>query len=218
LRAGAELHGHEPVIDWHAGPLGVTVRTRFGEYSADRLIFCSGAWSGQLIRELGIELLVTRQVVGWVWPKRPELFELGKLPVWGIEERSGGMAYGFPLMPENPGLKIALHARGPTVDPNQISRDILPGDEAEVCGVAERYLPDGKGPLLSLRVCMYTNSPDSHFIIDTHPKYPRVILACGFSGHGFKFASVVGEILADLSCAGKTELPIEFLRLNRFSR
>jgi sarcosine oxidase len=216
LRAGAELHGHEAVAQWESDDGGVTVRTGRGEYRADRIIFCGGAWSGRLVRDLGVELLVTRQVLGWVWPKRPELFELGKLPVWAVEQPDGGLAYGFPMMPDNPGLKIALHARGKPTEADRLVRDILPGDEDEVRGVARRYVPDGDGPLLALRVCMYTNSPDSHFIIDRHPRHPRVIVACGFSGHGFKFSSVIGEVLADLARNGKTELPIGFLGLNRF--
>lgn len=216
LRAGAELHGHEAVTQWDSDSAGITVRTSRGEYRADRLIFCGGAWSGRLVQELGVQLLVTRQVLGWIWPKRPEQFALGKLPVWAVEQPDGGLAYGFPMMPDNPGLKIALHARGKPTEADTLVRDILPGDEDEVRGVAQRYVPDADGPLLALRICMYTNSPDSHFIIDRHPRHQRVIVACGFSGHGFKFSSVIGEVLSDLAQTGKTQLPIEFLRLNRF--
>ena len=81
-----------------------------------------------------------------------------------------------------------------------------------------RFIPDADGPLLSMAVCMYTNSPDSHFIIDRPRNHPRVTIACGFSGHGFKFSSVVGEALSDLTTAGKTDLPIGFLGLNRFAQ
>ena len=219
MRAGAELHGREEVIDWEADATGGTVRTRRGTYRADHLLFCGGAWSAQLLRDLGVELVVTRQALGWVWPKQPELFELGRFPVWAIGQPDGSLHYGFPMMGpsgDNPGLKIAHHARGAMADPRTVSREPMAGDEESFRWVLERYLPAADGPLLSLRTCLYTNSPDGHFIIDRHPKHANVTLACGFSGHGFKFASVMGEVLADLSLQGRTQWPVEFLRLDRF--
>jgi len=216
LRGGADLPGREPVIDWDANAAGVTVRTAKGEYAADRLVFCGGAWAGKLVRDLGVGLTVTRQTLGWFWPRRPALFEFLRFPVWGIEAADGSLSYGFPMSQDNPGLKVARHGLGTVTDPDHVSRQITPGDEAEVRAILDRHLPDGIGPLLSMRVCLYTNSPDGHFIIDTHPRHENVILACGFSGHGFKFASVVGEVLADLALEGKTALPAQFLGLARF--
>ena len=101
--------------------------------------------------------------------------------------------------------------------PTTSIRDVLPADEESFRPALRRFLPSADGPLLSMRTCLYTNSPDHHFIIDHHPKHPRVTIACGFSGHGFKFASVVGEILADLALDGKTTLPIGFMGMTRFS-
>ncbi|MDB5171412.1 MAG: Sarcosine oxidase [Phycisphaerales bacterium] len=216
LHAGAEIHGREPVLDWQAGAKGITVRTPRGEYAASHLVFTGGAWTSSLLRDLGIELKVTRQVMGWVWPREPERFSLGHFPVWAIDNPAGGLDYGFPLHPENPGLKIAHHAPGQPADPNNVIRDPLPADEQTFRPALRQYLPTADGPLLSLRTCLYTNSPDHHFIIDRHPRHERVTIACGFSGHGFKFASVVGEVLADLATSGKTELPIGFLGLRRF--
>jgi glycine/D-amino acid oxidase-like deaminating enzyme len=97
-----------------------------------------------------------------------------------------------------------------------VERGLLPRDEEECREIISRYLPDADGPLLAMRICMYTYSPDSHFIIDRHPGNDRALMACGFSGHGFKFASVIGEVLADLAMNGKTNLPVEFLGLGRF--
>jgi glycine/D-amino acid oxidase-like deaminating enzyme len=97
-----------------------------------------------------------------------------------------------------------------------VPRGLLESDVQEVDAALRRYLPAAAGPLLAHRVCIYTNSPDHHFIIDRHPQHQRVTLACGFSGHGFKFASVVGEILADLAMNGRTQLPADFLRLKQF--
>jgi sarcosine oxidase len=217
LRGGADLRGREPVVGWDAGESGVHVRTTKGDYRADRLIFCGGPWTSRLVKDLGVELVVTRQTLGWVWPRRPELFALGAFPVWGIEAADGSLSYGFPMLPDNPGLKVARHGRGTVADPDSVSRQITPADEAEVQDILSRALPDGRGPLLSMRVCLYTNSPDGHFIIDIHPNHPRVLLACGFSGHGFKFASVVGEVLADLALEGGTQLPAQFLGLARLA-
>ena len=216
LRAGAELHGREGVVEWEARGDGVTVRTGKARYSGKKLIFCGGAWTGRLVSALGAQLVVTRQPLGWVWPRRPEVFELGRFPVWGIEEADGSLSYGFPMIPDNPGLKVARHAPGTATDPDTVQRQATSADEAEVRAIVERHLPEAVGPLLSMRICMYTNSPDGHFIIDFDPGHPNVLLACGFSGHGFKFASVIGEILADLATEGRTPLPAAFLGLSRF--
>jgi sarcosine oxidase len=217
LRNGADLRGREAVLDWSAGASGVTVRTNKGEYHADKLLFCGGPWTGRIVRDLGVELVVTRQVLGWVWPRKPELFRLGLFPVWGIEAADGSLSYGFPMTGDNPGLKVARHGRGPATDPDNVVRDATAADEAEVHSILSRNLPDGDGPTLSVRICLYTMSPDEHFIIDRHPGHERVTVASGFSGHGFKFASVVGEVLADLALEGKTALPAGFLGLERFS-
>ena len=217
LRASAELHGREPVIDWSANERKVTVRTPRGTYHADKLVLCGGAWSGRLLTDLGVHLKVTRQVLGWVWPKEPDLFALGRLPVWAIDRLDGTIYYGFPMMSDMPGLKIAHHGPGSITDPDRVARDPLPGDEETFRPVLRNMIPAADGPLLSMKVCLYTNSPDHHFIIDRHPLHDRVTIACGFSGHGFKFASVVGEILADYTISGATALPAGFLGLRRFA-
>jgi sarcosine oxidase len=216
MKAGAELRGHEPVLGWSADARGVTVGTDRGEYRADHLVFCGGPWSGRLIADLGVRLMVTRQVLAWVWPPHPEPFQPGRLPVWAIDNADGTLHYGFPMQPDNPGFKIAHHGPGPATDPDEVARQPLPGDVETVRPALRRFLPDADGPLLALRVCLYTNSPDHHFIIDRHPAHDRVTIACGFSGHGFKFASVVGEVLADLAIKGSTDLPAQFLGLARF--
>jgi sarcosine oxidase len=216
LRRGAELHGHEPVIAWNADAAGVSVGTPGHEYRADHVVFCGGPWSGRLLGDLGVQLLVTRQVMGWVWPRLPELFELGRFPVWAIENPDGSLQYGFPLVEGSPGLKTAHHGPETPVDPDRVMRDPQPGDVETFKPALARFLPEADGPVLAMRVCLYTNSPDHHFIIDRHPNHERVTIACGFSGHGFKFASVVGEVLADLALDRKTKLPAQFLGLKRF--
>jgi sarcosine oxidase len=218
LEAGAVIHGHEPVQNVDLRNDGVTVTTPDGVYHAERIVFCGGAWSGKLLAQLKIDLTVTRQVMGWHWPASPRVFALGTFPVWGIEQADGSLAYGFPMMPDLPGLKMARHGRGAVADPDAVARDCTPADRQEVLNIAATYLPGAVGPLLASRICLYTNSPDGHFIIDRHPACERATIACGFSGHGFKFASVMGEILADLSTTGHTPLPVGFLGLQRFNR
>jgi sarcosine oxidase len=217
MRKGAALHGHEPVRNWVADSSGVRVTTDQAVYHAEKLVFCGGPWSGDLLAGLNLELVVTRQVMLWVWPKRPELFASGRLPVWAVGHADGSLHYGFPMAGDGVGFKLAHHAPGEPVDPEQVARERQPGDEQSVRQFIGRFLPDADGPTLASRVCLYTNSRDSHFIVDHHPRHDRVTLACGFSGHGFKFASVIGQALAELSMLGRTDLPVDFLSLRRFT-
>jgi sarcosine oxidase len=218
LRRGAELHGREAVTGWTSASGGVTVTTERGTYHGGQLLFCGGAWTDQLVRDLGVPLSVTRQALAWFWPKNPDAFQLGRIPVWAIDRLDGTTHYGFPMMPDNPGFKIARHHRGKVTDPDRVERSPLPGDEDDVRQGLRQNIPEAEGPLLSLRICLYTNTSDGNFIVDRHPQHPRVTLACGFSGHGFKFATVMGEVLADLTTAGKTAHPIGFLGLSRFGQ
>jgi sarcosine oxidase len=216
LRYGAELHGHEPVREIAPAGEELILQTDVATYRAGHVVVCAGAWSQRLLGELGVELPVTRQVVGWFWPRRPELFRPPRLGVWAIDQPDGGLLYGFPCLPGRPGLKLGLHVPGDRVDPDSTDRMTRPEEQEELRALIRRNLPEADGPLLSLAACLYTNSPDGHFIIDAHPARRGVSLACGFSGHGFKFAPVVGEILADLALSGTTAHPIDFLRLARF--
>lgn len=224
LRHGAELHGREPVRSWQADRNGVRVVTDRGTYQAGHVVFTAGAWTGPLVRQLGIPLTVTRQVVGWVWPRTPERFALGRFPCWAIEDDAPGFQgiyYGFPLMSgvpmESPGIKVAHHAPGPATHPDAVDRATTTADEGDFRPALAKYLPDADGPLLSMRVCMYTMSPDQHFVIDRHPVHANVTIGCGFSGHGFKLAPAMGEALADLAMHGRSDLPIGFLGRARFA-
>jgi sarcosine oxidase len=216
LRNGAELHGQEGVISWKASGNGVFVNTAKAQYAASKVLFCGGAWTDKLVRDLGIPLTVTRQPLAWVWPKEPALFELGRMPVWILEHRDGSNHYGFPMLPDNPGVKLASHKRNAATDPETLDRSVHDNDEQEIRTTLRDYIPAADGPLLSMRICMYTNSPDHQFIIDHHPHYPNVTIACGFSGHGFKCASGLGEVLAELTLDGRATLPMDFLGLQRF--
>jgi glycine/D-amino acid oxidase-like deaminating enzyme len=113
------------------------------------------------------------------------------------------------------GLKIAHHFPGRPTDPDTVSRALEPGDADTLTREIATLLPGVRTRPLSHRVCLYSNSPDHHFLVDRHPSHPTVFLAGGFSGHGFKFAPVIGEILADLALSGNTPHPVGFLGLQR---
>jgi sarcosine oxidase len=216
LADGADLRGHEPVVSWKEDGDGVEVTTPRGTYSAGRVLFCVGPWTDRVLSALRLPLVVTRQVMGWVWPKRPEMFGLDRFPTWAIDVGDGTLHYGFPLHQADLGLKVAYHHRGQPTNPDTVDRRVGEADEAEFRPALARYLPAADGPLLAMRTCLYTNTPDGHFVIDRIG--PRAFVAAGFSGHGFKFASVVGKILADLASAGSTDEPIELFRADRFAK
>ncbi len=217
LGRGATIHAREQALSWSSTRDGVSVTTEQGEYHASRLVVCCGAWTGRIVSELGVMLRVTRQILGWVRPKQPDRFELGRFPCWAIEDSDQSVFYGFPIQPSHPGLKLARHFPGPATDPESLDRNgATIADEESFRPGLRRFLPQGDGPTLAMAICMYTMSPDSHFIVDAHPAHPNVSIACGFSGHGFKFAPVVGEIMADLVEHGRTDLPAGFLGLGRF--
>ncbi len=216
MRHGAVLRGHEPVTQWRSAGNHVTVTTPQATYGADRLLICGGAWSSKLVRDLGVQLTVTRQVLGWVWPAKPELFDLDTLPGWGLEDEQGRWYYGFPMLDGGLGMKVARDWKAAAADPDTICRDAKQDDEDDFRPCLRRYMPEADGPLLAIRVCMYTNSPDDRFIIDRHPQYENVLVACGFSGSGFKYSPVVGEALADLALEGRTDVPIDAFGLGRF--
>jgi sarcosine oxidase len=216
---GAEVHAREQVLDWAPSPSGegVRVRTDRGSYEAGRLIVAAGAWTAGLVRRLAGLAVPERQVLAWLQPSVPDRFAPGQFPVFNllVEE---GRYYGFPVFGV-PGFKFGrYHHLGERVDPDRVSREPTARDEALLRTFAERYFPDGAGPTMALKTCLFTNSPDEHFIVDQHPQYPQVVVASPCSGHGFKFASVIGEILADLATSGQTGHDIALFRLARLHR
>jgi sarcosine oxidase len=229
LKYGASLKAREKVTNWSENTdgtsrdsrEGVEVTTEKAVYRAKKLIFTAGAWTDKLLQDLSVPLKVTRQILGWVKPKNWTDFTLDKFTCWGISDPEKGLYYGMPILNNEDtsgpiGLKLGSHLHGDTVNPDDVDRHIYEADEASFRECLEKYMPTANGDILAIKTCLYTNSPDEHFIIDKHPLSKNVILACGFSGHGFKFASVVGEILSDLAIHGETKQPIEFLSLKRF--
>ena len=148
---------------------GVKVKTNRSTYNAGRLLICGGAWSNQLVRELGLELVVTRQVSGWVWPNKPKMFDLETFPGWGLDDGQGRWYYGFPLLDGGLGLKVAHDWKASPIDPDSVDREPTQEDEEDFRPCLRRFIPAADGPLLAMHVCMYTNSPDHQFIIDCIP-------------------------------------------------
>lgn len=216
-QAGAELHFEEPVVRWQADENHVEVRTARGAYMADHLVVTAGPWASRALHELGLPLSVERNVMYWFRPgSDPDAFAPKRFPVYICEYRQGAFFYGFPAIGQD-GVKVAHHHSGEICTPESIRREVSPDEVDRMRALLEGLLPAASGALLGTATCMYTNTPDGHFIIDHHPAQPRVVMACGFSGHGFKFASVVGEILADLAVDGRTRHPIDLFRLQRFA-
>lgn len=223
IALGAVLQAREAVLSWELTGHGVKVVTNKGVYEAGKLIFTAGAWSQSLLKDKSPALRVSRQALGWVSPRDHTAFSMDNFPCWLIEDPDKGIFYGFPILPTarfgGPvGFKVGHHFPGPTIDPSAARLPVDAQEEETFRYGLAKYLPEANGPALSLKTCLYTYSADDHFVIDHLPETKdRVVIACGFSGHGFKFVSVVGEILADMAIRGHTDLPAGFLGLKRLS-
>ncbi|MEV1287690.1 N-methyl-L-tryptophan oxidase [Micromonospora sp. NPDC049679] len=217
-RHGADLRYDEPVLRWEALPGGgVRVVTGDAFYTADRLVVCPGAWAPELLADLGVPFTVERQVMYWFQPQSGvAAFQPERHPIYIHEDAAGTQIYGFPAIdgPDG-GAKVAFFRRGRVCTPDTVDRQVHPEEIQAIRDHLGRVLPPLAGRILRAATCMYTNTPDQHFVIATHPEHPQVTVACGFSGHGFKFVPVVGEILADLATGGSTAHPISLFNPRR---
>jgi sarcosine oxidase len=213
---GAEIRARERVADYTTLSDGsVRVSTTKGTYEADRLIVTAGAWAKELLPELEGQLVPERQVLGWFQPTDPGLFDASSFPVF-VHDTGDAHYYGFPRH-DVPGFKFGkFNHLNETVDPDSIDREPRPEDEELLRSYARRYFPDGEGPTMRLATCLFTNTPDEHFVLDTLSDHPQITVGAGFSGHGFKFASAIGEILAEVAVSGETDLDIELFSADRF--
>jgi sarcosine oxidase len=221
-RHGAHLHFEEPAIAWSANSSGthVTVNTGRASYEAGRLVIAPGAWATELLSDIGIAFNVQRHVMCWF---KPVAHAAGFLPenfpifIWDAD--GANCFYGFPITGDSSeGVKAAMHSNGKPCTIQRVDRDIHDSDISEVRDYLERFIPSLNGPLVRAVTCLYTLTPDEHFVVANHPSYPQVAIAAGFSGHGFKFSSVVGELMADLVVDGRTAFPTEFLAPARFAK
>jgi sarcosine oxidase len=214
--AGADIREREAVLGWSpiAGG-GVRVVTDRGAYEAGRLILSAGAWIADLLPSLRGVAVPERNVMGWFLPGTPERFMPGVFPVTLMLDEGRGY-YMVPTFAV-PGVKIGLHHHlRESGSADGLSRAASADDEAALRRFLARCMPQANGPLSMLKACVYTNTPDEHFIIDTLPGNEDVIVASPCSGHGYKFASVVGEILAELVTAGASRFDLSPFRLSRF--
>ncbi len=214
LELGAEIHHDERVVGWEAGAAAVTVRTGSAQYQAPTLVLSVGAWLSKLIPGLAALAVPERQVVAWFDGGRSGHFAEKRFPVFNAA-LAEGRYYGFPSI-HGQGLKVGrYHHLRELADPNALDREVHERDLEPLAALVSRYFPAAE-EVVKASVCMFTNTPDEHFIIDRLPGEPRVLVVSPCSGHGFKFASVVGEIAADLALEGQTRHDISLFRLARF--
>jgi sarcosine oxidase len=215
-RSGADLRIDTRVEDWSATDDGFAVKTSAGNFTADRLIVTAGAWVGQILAGMALPLRVVRKVLVWVDPVRDL-----SVPVFASDRE---FFYGFPNI-GGEGVKLGIHwsAGAPATNPDELRPEVSAEEVRPVMEAAAELLPSLTGPMPDAlgrvrraRTCLYTMTPDEHFVIDRHPELSNLIFAAGFSGHGFKFAPAIGEALAELAVSETCSLPIRFLGLSRF--
>ncbi|EIE19446.1 sarcosine oxidase, partial [Coccomyxa subellipsoidea C-169] len=218
VQHGATVHTEEKVLAWHVLPSGnVEVRTAKGAYTASKLVVTAGAWIPQLVPELQGIAAVQRQVIGWFEVSDHEAFSTDNFPVFILEDETLGEYYGFPEFDGLPGMKIGkfYHLYEPCEQPDNLTRIITSADEEVLRAAVKKYFPKADGKMCKAVACMFTNTPDKRFIVDFHPEHPQVVLCSACSGHGYKFCSVIGEILADLVVKGSTALNIDLHRISK---
>jgi sarcosine oxidase len=196
-RLGARLRFAEPVSHWQAQDGHVTVFSTFGRYSVKQLIISAGAWVGSLLPGMRLPFRIERQVLHWFEPAADaDSFNPARCPIHLWQFDGERFFYGFP--DQGVGVKVAFHHGGATTTVDSVRRDVTLAEVEEVRSALRRFVPAADGRMLRSVVCLYTNTPDEHFWLDRHPEHPNVLVANPCSGHGFKFAPVIGEILADL--------------------
>jgi len=217
-RHGAVIEADHDVRGWRVEGDAVLVETSRETLSAGRLILCPGPWAADLVRLPTIPFAVLRKSLFWYAPTSGlDVATATALPAFAFDTPQG-FFYGFPSL-DSRGLKVAEHTGGRVAsDPLHVDRTIDPAEQATIEGWLTAHLPGVGHRRTAHEVCLYTMSPDHHFVVGLHPEHRQVAVAAGFSGHGFKFASVIGEALADLAVTGATPLPTAFLAPDRFAR
>jgi len=212
--AGATLQFDEPVVSWKADGEGVQITTPRDHYCAGTLVLCAGARTQALLPDLRLPLEVERQTQFWFdLPTSEARFAEAGFPIWAYEFTRGQICYGFPRLPR--GLKAAVMHGGETVaSADEVRRTVDPAEVEPLRRALARVLPDvAAAPVLDSTTCLFTNMPDGHFLIDVHPEHPQVLISSPCSGHGFKFASAIGEIHADLVTTGRSRFDLGMFRL-----
>jgi sarcosine oxidase len=216
--AGAEARFNERALDWISDGGGVRMTTASDTYTADRLVLTGGPWNRELLPDLVLPLTIERQSVFWFEPTvGASDYELPRFPIYAYEYRPGNICYGFPRLPR--GVKASVMHDGETVsDPDKVNRTVKKSEVNPLRAALRRILPAlSEAPVRETDVCLFTNTPDHDFLIDFHPFSPQVLISSPCSGHGFKFASAIGEIQAELLVNGKTEFDLSPFRLGRWA-
>lgn len=219
LEAGAEIHGHERLTDWGSRGGNYFIRTNRSIYEARQIVFASGAWTGKLLAEQKIPVVPERTVLGWFSPKANlNNFKPDLLPIWIVDDPEAGHFYGFPIF-GIPGFKLGRlrEIPSPAIDPDLPRREPDFEDEADIRQFVKKIFPDANGSILSMETCFFENSPDRAPIIDNIPGESGAWICGGFSGHGFKFCSAVGELMTDLVTTGDSRFDLSPFRLSRFA-
>lgn len=217
-QAGADAHFEEPVLEWVTDGEGVRVKTAAGSYSADRLVLTAGAWCRRFLHDIELPLVVERQAVFWLDPQaNAGLYDRERFPIYAHEYKAGSICYGFPRLPR--GVKASVMHGGETSDdPATIRRTIDERDVAPLRDALRPVLPSLASALIQESgTCLFTNTPDHDFIVDFHPLHPQVLISSPCSGHGFKFASALGELQAGLLIDGRTRFDLTPFRIGRFT-
>ena len=209
---GVDIREHSPVASWSVEDGVAHVRTGDEIFTADRLIIAGGAWTHRLLAELALPITIVRKTLFWLEVHNPADFAPERMPVY-IAEFPGANFYGFPGW-GRPGIKVALHNGGLETDPDRVDRVIPAPERGEAVRAARAVLGGITGRVLDETTCLYANTPDEDFLIDRHPDHPNVVFAAGFSGHGFKFAPAIGELIVQMAFGERETLPR--FRLDRF--
>ncbi|MGJ0121463.1 N-methyl-L-tryptophan oxidase [Williamsia sp. MIQD14] len=221
VREGADLRFGETVRSWSDDGDHVEVVTDSGRFRARELVVCPGAWAPEILADLGVTIEIERQVMYWFGLDAGSTSDAATMvdaPIYIQENADVEQIYGFPAIdgPDG-GVKVAFFRRGDVCSPDTIDRVVHDAETERMRTRVRQLLPGVTGPALDAATCMYSTTPDHNFVIARHPRHARVTVACGFSGHGFKFVPVVGEILADLVVDGHTDHPIDIFDPTRVS-
>ena len=205
----------QKAIGWSREPGGVIVHLDDREIRARQLVVTAGAWMPKLVPSLAPLLRPERQVVAWFAVRDDDEFATDRFPVF-VMNTSDGHFYGFPQF-SVPGFKIGkYHHRSEVIDPDDMNRTVSAEDVEVLRDCVRTIFPTADGAVLRSSTCIFTNTPDEHFIIDRLPEAPEVLVVSACSGHGFKFCSVIGEVVADLVTGGSTRHDLSLFRLQRF--
>lgn len=214
---GAETNFEEPVLSWAASTSGVRVKTSRGVYEADRLVISAGPWITSLTADVQLPLEIERQSVFWFEAPTPvAVYSPDTFPIYAYEFKSGTICYGFPELGR--GVKASvMHDGAIAGSPGQVDRVVTESDLVALRKALAGVLPDlARATVRDSTTCIFTNTPDHDFVIDFHPEHRNVLISSPCSGHGFKFASAIGELQADLLTTGRSGFDITPFRLHRF--